>query len=720
MTASLGLARVSAQPTKGRHRRDRFLSTQPKILAQLAVIAGVSGAVSAIPISPVLQSVLLIVFSFAGIGSAALCWLELPTAATVAGVIGLSWAGVIAFATSMAWLQLWYPVPGCLLLSLTVAAIGLVRLWSLGYSADREQTVPAAAAPEQDLDSAAAPRLSRIAANVSSGIAFAILLLALGIWALALPMLRRETAGQWGLLVTPGGVLLLTALAIAVTGFAVAIAAHRTITAAAAIVVVITVERVTVPMITEVPIYTWTYKHIGIVDYIVKNDSLPPAGVDVYNQWPAFFTTMAWFGSVTNLDPVIAAHWFGPVADGLLAVLVATLALSFGSTTRAASTAGLLAQVVNWVGQDYYSPQAAAVILCAAILTLLSYSRSSTAAGYASVPIFAVLVPTHQLTPVWVCAVAVVLAICRQMRPRWLATIYVLILAAYLFPRYQVIMKNGGLASFNPFDNSKAVGQGRGSDGRVFSVLVEQGLSVSIWLAAAICFVIIWRRAGAPWALGIMAFSPLALLLALNYGGEAILRVFLYSLLGSSVLIAPFLTKALTFHRAGQRLLPITVSWLALVMAAAAGLQGYYSSWTYITVTRQQLEQSRWLLATNRAGTAITVMAPPAGWPERSTADYVKFALASSSYDNPLDDLRNSLLKGLPTPEAIDNLEAVPADGALYIVLPKQVWAYNAFIGLFPPGALETLVEQLSQRPNWIRVIDDADTLAFVYTPAAR
>ena len=149
-------------------------------------------------------------------------------------------------------------------------------------------------------------------------------------------------------------------------------------------------------------------------------------------------------------------------------------------------------------------------------------------------------------------------------------------------------------------------------------------------------------------------------------------------------------------------------------------MQGYYGSWTYITVTRHQLEQSRDLLSRNEPGITVTVMAPPAGWPERSSADYVKFALAQGNYDNPLDDLRTSLLKGLPTPEAIDNLEAVPANGALYIVLPKQVWAYNAYIGLFPPGALESLVEQLSQRPNWVRVIEDQDTLAFKYMPPRR
>lgn len=689
------------------------------MLAQLAVLAGASGALSSIPTAPVFQAVLLVVFSVAGIGSAALCWLDLPAPAAIAGVIGLSIAGVIALATSMAWLRFWAPTPSCVVISLLVAAAGLLRLWHLRKDSDIQAPSKTVEAQNVNFGLGESARPPRQGGITGVYVVPTILVVALCIWALALPGLRRVTAGQWGLLFSQSGVLLLLALLLTITGFVVAIVVHREPMAAVAILVALIVDRVTVPMITEVPIYTWTYKHIGIVDYIVKNHGLPPTGVDVYNQWPGFFTGMAWFSSITKSELVVTAHWFGIVSDALLIVVVTALSLSFNATLRSALVAGMLALLVNWVGQDYYSPQATAIVLAASILTLLSCSRTAPAAGYVTVPIFAVLVPTHQLTPVWVVAVTAALAALKQLRPRWLAIVYIAILAAYLIPRRHVILKNGGLASFNPFNNTKAVGQGRGSDGRVFSVIIEQGLSLSIWVAAAVCFVLIWRRGRPPWELALVAFSPLVLILALNYGGEAILRVFLYSLLGSCVLVAPFITKALDF-RPPQRLGGLIVAWLVVVLAGAAGMQGYYGSWTYITVTRHQLEQSRNLLAQNHAGTTITVMAPPAGWPERSSADYVKFALAQGNYDNPLDDLRTSLLKGLPTPEAIDNLEAVPANGSLYIVLPEQVWAYNAYIGLFPPGALESLVEQLSQRPNWVRVIDDEDTLAFKYMPPRR
>ncbi|WP_155944096.1 hypothetical protein [Mycobacterium sp. 360MFTsu5.1] len=685
----------------------------------MAVLAGAAGALSPIPTAPVLQAMLLTVFSLAGIGSAALCWLALPGPAATAGVIGLSMAGVIALATSMNWLKIWAPTPSCVMISVLVTAVGLLRLWQLRNDSDIPTPSKTVAAQNVNFGLGESVRPPRLGGITGPFVVPSILIVALCIWALALPGLRRVTAGQWGLLFSQSGVLLLLALVLTVTGFVVAIVVHREIMAAVAILVALIVDRVTVPMITEVPIYTWTYKHIGIVDYILKNHALPPTGVDVYNQWPGFFAGMAWFSSITKSDLDVTAHWFGIVSDALLIVLVAALALSFNASIRSALVAGMLALLVNWVGQDYYSPQATAIVLCASVLVLLSCSRSLPAAGYVSVPVFAVLVPTHQLTPLWVVAVTVALAVLKQLRPRWLALVYLAILAAYLIPRHHVILQNGGLASFNPFNNTKAVGQGRGSDGRVFSVIIEQGLSMSVWVGAAVCFVLIWRRGRPPWELALVAFSPLALILGLNYGGEAILRVFLYSLLGSCALVAPFITRALDY-RPPQRIGVLILAWLAMTIAAAAGMQGYYGSWTYITITRHQLEQSRELLARNEPGITVTVMAPPAGWPERSSADYVRFALAQGNYDNPLDDLRTSLLKGQPTPEAIDNLEAVPTNGALYIVLPEQVWAYNAYIGLFPPGALESLVEQLSQRPNWTRVIEDEDTLAFKYAPPRR
>lgn len=106
-----------------------------QILGNLAFVAGLSGAVSTVPFSSALQSLLLMVFVLAGVGSAAMCWVELPPAVTVAAVVGLSIASVVAAATSMAWLDMWYPIQSCLILSVVVAASGFARLKTLQRTA---------------------------------------------------------------------------------------------------------------------------------------------------------------------------------------------------------------------------------------------------------------------------------------------------------------------------------------------------------------------------------------------------------------------------------------------------------------------------------------------------------------------------------------------------------------------------------------------------------
>ena len=118
--------------------RSPFVPTsQARVLGKLAVIAGLSGVLSTLPVSAPARIVLLIILVLTGPGSALLCWLSLSGSAAVAGVIGVSMATVTALACSLLWLNLWYPVLSCLILSISVLAIGLVRLWTLRNEPDR-------------------------------------------------------------------------------------------------------------------------------------------------------------------------------------------------------------------------------------------------------------------------------------------------------------------------------------------------------------------------------------------------------------------------------------------------------------------------------------------------------------------------------------------------------------------------------------------------------
>lgn len=104
---------------------------QAELVARAAIIAGVCGALSTVPIAPPAQAVLLLVFMLVGPGSAAMCWAELPPAVTVAAVLGVSVSVVLALAVAMAWLTIWVPIPLCLLLAAAAVASGVIRSRSL-------------------------------------------------------------------------------------------------------------------------------------------------------------------------------------------------------------------------------------------------------------------------------------------------------------------------------------------------------------------------------------------------------------------------------------------------------------------------------------------------------------------------------------------------------------------------------------------------------------
>lgn len=104
------------------------VAARQRRLAVVAVVAGVCGAASTVPVGATVQAVLLLVLLVCGAGSAVMSWTDVPPAAAVAGVIGLSVAAVVGTSTALAWLHWWQPTLSCLVLSAAVVVTGAVRV----------------------------------------------------------------------------------------------------------------------------------------------------------------------------------------------------------------------------------------------------------------------------------------------------------------------------------------------------------------------------------------------------------------------------------------------------------------------------------------------------------------------------------------------------------------------------------------------------------------
>ncbi|MFW0795264.1 hypothetical protein AAFP30_15730 [Gordonia sp. CPCC 205515] len=679
------------------------------------MLAAVSGVLAIVGMLPSLPAGLRVVFIapmvLVGLGIATTWPLDVSRDMRWALYPSIGLAAPIGVATCLLWLDRYsWPV--------VTASLAAVCIGSGGIALWRHRDL----APLPDTLRRSTSRwiggLGRALSGPGRGLALPVL-----VWVGALALLRDADVGLFGLLGTSGGVLLVVSLVLTVIIFVSCIVAGDTGGAAIAIIVTAAMIRLPVSLLTEVPIYAWTYKHIGLVDFVTKTGALPPSYVDIYSRWPGFFAGAAWFSATTGVDPVDVAHWFAPVMHFVLAAAIWSLSRALGLSMRAALIAVFCAELVNWVGQDYYSPQAVALVLGVTVIALFAGSRRDTAAAYFTIPLVGVLACTHQLTPVWVLACCGLLTVINRVRPLWLILVCVAVWVGYFLPRMSSVMKYGLFTGSNPLNNAKTnIGSATGdSMARTVTETVDRGVAFAVWLSAIVAFAYLWRHRKHDWALPIVAFSPILLLGGQSYGGEAIFRVFLYSLIGCSMLVGAALgellpdtsnpSSACRFPRMRQ-----IFGTFALAVVGVGALHGYYSGWAYNVVTKSQVSLSRQLLADAAPSTVIVRMAP-AGWPERPSADYVPLAEANPGYDRPLVFLKNSLSRGFPTEEDIGFLNNLGrfADGGFYLVLPRQMAVYSDYFGYFRPGAIDSLIRRLDREPNWHRTQGDSNTVIFRY-----
>jgi glycosyltransferase involved in cell wall biosynthesis len=119
--------------------------------------------------------------------------------------------------------------------------------------------------------------------------------------------------------------------------------------------------------------YAWAWKHIGVVDYIMHygvnfrlNDVL-----GVYQGWPGFFALSSFLTSGAGQASALSwASWALPVNNLLWLGPVILIARAFTSDQRLVWTAAWLFELCNWVGQDYFSPQAFSFFLYLTVIAI--------------------------------------------------------------------------------------------------------------------------------------------------------------------------------------------------------------------------------------------------------------------------------------------------------------------------------------------------------------
>jgi uncharacterized membrane protein len=124
----------------------------------------------------------------------------------------------------------------------------------------------------------------------------------------------------------------------------------------------------TAPIVYSQARYAGMYKHVGVVQFINLHGQLLHT-VDIYQNWPGFFALSAMLDRVAGVSSPLAYAAWAQLFFNLLILLVLNFALQrFALTTRQRWFTLFLFVAANWVGQDYFAPQAIGFVLSVAIV----------------------------------------------------------------------------------------------------------------------------------------------------------------------------------------------------------------------------------------------------------------------------------------------------------------------------------------------------------------
>jgi hypothetical protein len=404
--------------------------------------------------------------------------------------------------------------------------------------------------------------------------------------------------------------------------------------------------------------------HQGFVDAIAAAGRVPTS-VDSRFSWAGFFAQWAWIrdaAGITDLDAVL--RFTPPVVALVWATAVLVLARRLIGGVRAPWVAAWLFLGLNWIEQDYFSPQAAAMVMVVAVWVValgpLATSRApltgspltgspltgfiaGLAARLRALPrlvtgspdrwrsphpatpprvvlaawafislCLAALAVSHQLTPFALLAQLAVLVVAGRL---WggrglvvvllVAVVTWIVLGGQEFWLNQLALATGDVGNAGGSVTSALADRLVGDPGQLAVKAARVLLALGTVGLGAVGAWIRWRRHGELVWLP-LALAPAGLVLVQSYGGEVFLRVLLYALPFLAVLGAEAL-RALR-HRWRRVGTVVLVIGAAVLFAALVTVRGGNDA--YVSLTPAEVSLTRQVLDAAPAGSTVLPLSP--------------------------------------------------------------------------------------------------------------
>ena len=311
-------------------------------------------------------------------------------------------------------------------------------------------------------------------------------------------------------------------------------------------------------MFGELPRNAVAWRHLGVADAMANG--VFDSHIDVYFNWPGFFSGLATLIRGTGLPPLDVAAWAPVLNAALWSVGVVAVLRALTRDKDAVWMPLWLFLIGNWIDQDYLSPQALGFFLQLAVLAMaLTFLGARVVGGVPGwrnfwrvgtrVPehddprlrrltfglvllLSAALVCSHQLTPVVLAGSLAGLVVVRRSWAPLLPLIIGLLLVLWMLYPASAYLVGHPLFGAEDADIVQANLTARlvGSPGHQAIQGLRIALTVGIWLLAAVGVVQSWRSGRRDLRPYVLAVVPFLLLPFFTYGGEMLLRATLFSL----------------------------------------------------------------------------------------------------------------------------------------------------------------------------------------------
>jgi hypothetical protein len=687
---------------------------------------------------------LLLAFLMLGPGVAAM---SVARVAERLAAWALAVVGSLTVATGAAVLTLWTHVwnPDVTVAALAgavtiISARRLTMLWRTGGSMVSPIALTGRTGP---------PLEPRWRARVSALLPLIAVPAAVGLWAYALARISPGDVGNYGLSAALG-VPFAVAVALLGVGLATELFGRaRPAVLGLGLLAVPAIMQATVPLLDGTLEYAWTYKHIGVVDLIRDNGHLVNSN-DIYQQWPGFFAVVAVLSHVAGVDALSFAAWSSLTFALVNMLVVAALLRQFTADRRVVAVGVLLSQIAMWVDIGYFSPQAFVYPLMLGFWLivvrwlLVTPATADGGAGegagriarlrawpvrgmparpgrtrreriwacVAAVALFAAITVSHQLTPFVMLLPVLVLTVLGVLRPRLLTVALGAVVVAFAAPRMGTVASQYHLFNFDLVANAAGNADTWRTPEQEFSAVVARTLAIGVWLAALAAVWLRRKRPGRVLVPAALGFLPILTLAGGNYGGEAIYRVFAFSLPFAALLIA-----GIWVGRKARGRIVVAASGPVFALVMLAGLQGLQGQLVVHQVRAADIVAAEYLYTHAEPNSSVVVAAP--NFPTKLTGDYNRFNTRLTAVDISLvgDPIFTGDLDAQRVPEVETYVRAL-GTRTNYLVVSDAMAAYTDYFGMLPAGSMASLAAGLRASPGWTVFYQVPGITVFRLTPA--